>query len=119
MACGQICDPTKCCTTKVLSHTFGSEWVKNKLETWDGRKLGNCSDILFNSEAPGLTVTVNKGTKKKQALDITSIVVEASPTTDQKIIKKYANNTTLKLCLTLFPSKTLNHHSNNLFILKV
>jgi len=85
----QICDPTKCCTTKVLSHTFGSEWVKNKLETWDGRKLGNCSDILFNSEAPGLTVTVNKGTKKKQALDITSIVVEASPTTDQKIIKKF------------------------------
>jgi len=85
----QICDSTKCCTTKVLSHTLSSEWVKNKLETWDGRKLGNCSDILFNSGASSLEVAVLKGIKKKQPLEITSIIVEASPTSDKKKIEKF------------------------------
>ena len=39
----RICDASKCCTTKKLSHTFGSEWVAKKKETWDGSDMGNCS----------------------------------------------------------------------------
>merc|ERR1712002_706835 len=85
----KICDKSKCCTTKTLSHTLSSEWVKNKQETWDGRKLGNCSDILFESGASQLDVTVNKGTKKKDALDITSVTLEGSPASDKKQIKKF------------------------------
>jgi len=85
----QICDLQKCCTTKDLSHTLSSEWVKNKLETWDGRKLGNCSDILFNSGATSLEVSVIKSIKKKQPLDITSIILEASTSSDKKKIQKF------------------------------
>jgi hypothetical protein len=63
--------------------------VKNKLEKWDGGKLGNCSDILFTSGTSSLEVSVIKITnKKKQPLEITSIVLEASPTTDKKKIEK-------------------------------
>merc|ERR1712106_1045790 len=85
----QICDLKKCCTTSKLSHTLSSEWVKNKLETWDGRKLGNCSNILFTSGASGLEVSVFKTIKKKKPLEITSIVLEASPTSDKKKIEKF------------------------------
>merc|ERR1712123_1327 len=85
----QICDLKKCCITSKLSHTLSSEWVKNKLETWDGRKLGNCSDILFASGASSLEVAVIKTIKKKKPLEITSIVLEASPTNDKKKIEKF------------------------------
>jgi len=85
----KICDTSKCCTTKTLSHTLSSEWVKDKLETWDGRKLGNCSEILFDSEVRQLEVTVNKATKKKDSLDITSVALEGAPTSDKKKIKKF------------------------------
>merc|ERR1712168_572241 len=85
----QICDLAKCCTTSKLSHTLSSEWVKNKLETWDGRKLGNCSDILFKSDAASLEVSVIKTIKKKQPLDIISIVLETAPTNDKKKIEKF------------------------------
>jgi len=85
----KICDLKKCCTTNDLSHTLSSEWVKNKLETWDGRKLGNCSDILFTSGASSLEVSVLKSIKKKQPLEITSIVLETSPTSDKKKVEKY------------------------------
>jgi len=85
----QICDLAKCCTTSKLSHTLSSEWVKNKLETWDGRKLGNCSDILFRSDAASLEVSVIKTIKKKQPLEITSIVLETAPTNDKKKTKKF------------------------------
>merc|ERR1719481_2120093 len=64
----QVCDSQRCCTTKELSHTLSSEWVKNKLETWDGRKLGNCSDILFSAGASSLEVAVIKSIKKKEPL---------------------------------------------------
>ena len=84
----QICDLAKCCTTSKLSHTLSSEWVKNKQETWDGRKLGNCSDILFKSDATSLEVAVIKTIKKKQPLEITSIVLETAPTNDKKKIEK-------------------------------
>merc|ERR1712215_284939 len=85
----QICDLQKCCVTSKLSHTLSSEWVKNKLETWDGRKLGNCSSILFQSGASTLEVAVLKTIKTKKPLEITSIVLEASPSTDKKKIEKF------------------------------
>jgi len=85
----KICDLQKCCVTKELSHTLSSEWVKNKLETWDGRKLGNCSSILFQSGASSLEVAVLKTIRKKQPLEITSIVLETSPSTDKKKVEKF------------------------------
>jgi len=85
----KICDLQKCCVTNELSNRLSNEWVKNKLETWEGRKLGNCSSILFQSGAPSLDVTVLKTIKKKQPLDITSIVLEASPAKDKKNIEKF------------------------------
>ena len=50
----------KCCSTKVLSHFFSSEWVSNRNETWSGGKLGNCSEILFNENSFNLYVTLLK-----------------------------------------------------------
>jgi len=86
----QVCDLAKCCTTKKLSHTLSSEWVKNKKETWDGRKLGNCSNILFRTGAPSLEVSVIKTIgKKKLPLDITSILLEAAHNNDKKKIEKF------------------------------
>jgi len=85
----QICDLAKCCTTSKLSHTLSSEWVKNKLETWDGRKLGNCSDILFRTDAASLKVSVIKTIKKKQPLEITSILLETASTNDKKKTAKF------------------------------
>eukprot|EP00092_Neocalanus_flemingeri_P011880 GFUD01012812.1.p1 GENE.GFUD01012812.1~~GFUD01012812.1.p1 ORF type:complete len:810 (+),score=226.03 GFUD01012812.1:149-2578(+) len=85
----KICDLKRCCTTSKLSHTLSSEWVKNKLESWDGRKLGNCSDILFTSGASSIEVSVIKTNKKKKPLEITSIVLEASPTSDKKKTEKF------------------------------
>ena len=84
----KICDTSKCCTTKKLSHTLSSEWVKDKVETWDGSKLGNCSQILFDSGASKLDVTVNKATKKKDSLDITSVTLEGASASNKKDIKK-------------------------------
>jgi len=85
----KICDTSKCCTTKKLSHTLSSEWVKDKVETWDGSKLGNCSQILFDSAASKLDVTVNKATKKKDSLDITSVTLEGASASNKKDIKKF------------------------------
>ena len=42
----KLCDLSKCCTTKVLSNLLSGEWRAKKKETWDGSKLGNCSQIL-------------------------------------------------------------------------
>lgn len=111
----QICDLKKCCTTKELSHTFGSEWVKNKLESWDGGKLGNCSDILFTAGESSLEVSVIKSIKKKKPLEITSIILEASPTSDKKKIEKFKCGTykfggtdskKANFCLNENPAKT-------------
>jgi len=85
----QICDTAKCCHTKELHHLLSSEWVPNKLETWDGSKLGNCSSILLDSGALGLDVHVLKSTDKQDTLDITSIIVEGAPTTDKTNIIRF------------------------------
>jgi len=76
----KICDPSKCCFTKELSHTLSSEWVKNKTEIWDGRKLGNCSKILFVN-GPSLTATILK--PGKDDLRVSSIILEGGPVTSK------------------------------------
>merc|ERR1711936_1376594 len=81
----KICDRAKCCTTKELSHTFSSEWKKNKLETWDGRKLGNCSDILFDDKLSSVEVSIVKELSKKDPLEVTSIALSAQVGSDKKI----------------------------------
>lgn len=86
----QICDGSRCCHTKELSHFLSSEWVANKLETWDGGKLGNCSNILLDSGAPGLDVSVIKTIKKQDTLVITSILLEGAPTTDKRNIIRFS-----------------------------
>ena len=83
----RVCDSAKCCTTSTLSHTLGSERVKNKLETWDGRKLGNCSSILLAKD-PSLKVEIVKTVKKKSPLQVSSIAVELSPAADKKTVTK-------------------------------
>ena len=60
----KMCDKSKCCTTKVLSNLLSSEWVKNKVEAWDGSKLGNCSDILFDDNLATIEVALLKDGKK-------------------------------------------------------
>ena len=80
----KICDSSKCCTTKVLSHTFSSEWVKNKLETWDGSKLGNCSSILFDDKLTDIKVNILKAQSKKDSLEVTSLVLTAQAGTIQR-----------------------------------
>jgi len=76
----KICDPTKCCFTKELSHFLSSEWVKNKTEVWDGNKLGNCSNILFEN-GPSLTATILK--PGKDDLRVSSIILEGGPVTSK------------------------------------
>merc|ERR1712106_470293 len=88
----KICDSrdsTLCCTTDSLYHRISSEWVKGKNETWTS-KLGNCSTILFISGSPSLQVSViNTSSKKKDPLEITSIIIGASPTSNNKIVEKF------------------------------
>ena len=60
----KICDKSKCCTTKVLSHLLKSEWVAKKKETWDGSDLGNCSSILFDENLSSIEVALLKKGKK-------------------------------------------------------
>ena len=54
----RVCDDQKCCTSRVLSHLLGSEWEPNTSETWSGRKLGNCSEILFRQNSLELRVSL-------------------------------------------------------------
>ena len=60
----KLCDKSKCCTTKVLSNTLSSEWVAKKKETWDGRKLGNCSEILFDENLSSIEAAILKDGKR-------------------------------------------------------
>jgi len=85
----KICDLSKCCTTKELSHTFSSEWKANKLETWDGRKLGNCSDILFDDKLSSIEVAIVKDLNKKDPLKVTSITLSGQVGSDKKNILKF------------------------------
>ena len=84
----QICDNSKCCTTKELSNTFSSEWKAGKLETWDGGDLGNCSSILFDDKLATVEVSIVKELSKKDALEVTSMVLSAQVGSDKKNIQK-------------------------------
>merc|ERR1719400_717854 len=60
----KICDNSKCCTTKVLSNLLSGEWRAKKKETWDGSKLGNCSQILFDDKLSRVEVSLLKDGKR-------------------------------------------------------
>jgi len=79
----KICDPSKCCTTKKLSHLLGSEWVAKKKETWDGGDLGNCSSILFDQNLSSVEVAILKN-GKKTAPEITSMELTGQVGSDKK-----------------------------------
>ena len=79
----KICDPGKCCTTKKLSHLFGSEWLAKKKETWDGGDLGNCSSILFDQNLSSVEVAILKN-GKKTAPEITSMELTGQIGSDKK-----------------------------------
>jgi len=85
----KICDNSKCCTTKELSNTFSSEWKAGKLETWDGGDLGNCSSILFDDKLATVEVSIVKELSKKDALEVTSMVLSAQVGSDKKNIQKF------------------------------
>jgi len=85
----KICDNSKCCTTKELSNTFSSEWKAGKLETWDGGDLGNCSSILFDDKPAAVEVSIVKRLSKKDALEVTSMVMSAQVGSDKRNIKKF------------------------------
>ena len=85
----KICDTSKCCTTKVLSNTFSGEWVAKKKETWDGRKLGNCSDILFDDKLSTIDVTLLKD-GKRAGPEVTSIVLTGQIGSDKKKTQSYS-----------------------------
>ena len=84
----KFCDKSKCCTTKVLSHTFSSEWVKNKKETWDGSDLGNCTQILFDENLSSIELALLKD-GKKTGPEVKSITLSAQVGSDKKNIKTY------------------------------
>jgi len=84
----KICDPSKCCTTKKLSHLLSSEWVAKKRETWDGSDLGNCSSILFDQKLSSIEVAVLKN-GKKSAPEITSMEVTGQIGSDKKKTQLY------------------------------
>ena len=56
----KICDNSKCCTTKVLHNLLSGEWSPDRNETWNERKLGNCSEILFQSQISKVDVSILK-----------------------------------------------------------
>ena len=84
----KLCDKSKCCTTKVLSNTFSGEWVKNKKEKWDGSKLGNCSQILFDENLSSIEVSLLKD-GKKTGPEVNSITLTGQIGSDKKKLKKY------------------------------
>jgi len=83
----KICDNSKCCTTKVLSNLLSSEWVAKKKETWDGGKLGNCSQILF-SELASIEASILKN-GKKNGPEVVSMNLTAQIGKDKKNVKLY------------------------------
>ena len=71
-----------------MSNTFSSEWKAGKLETWDGGDLGNCSSILFDDKLATVEVSIVKELSKKDALEVTSMVLSAQVGSDKKNIQK-------------------------------
>ena len=66
---------------------LSSEWKKNKKETWDGGKLGNCSDILFDDKLSSIEVSILKALSKKDPLEVTSMVLSAQVGSDKKKVQ--------------------------------
>ena len=71
-----------------MSNTFSSEWKAGKLETWDGGDLGNCSSILFDDKLATVEVSIVKELSKKDALEVTSMVLSGQVGSDKKNIQK-------------------------------
>ena len=84
----KICDNSKCCTTKVLSNLLSGEWVAKKKETWDGSKLGNCSQILFDDKLSTIEVSLLKD-GKRAGPDVTSMVLTGQIGADKKKTQSY------------------------------
>ena len=84
----KICDKSKCCTTKVLSHLLKSEWVAKKKETWDGRDLGNCSSILFDENLSSIEVALLKD-GKKNGPEVNSMKLTGQIGSDKKKTKAF------------------------------
>ena len=84
----KICDNSKCCTTKVLSNLLSGEWRAKKKETWDGSKLGNCSQILFNDQLSSIEASILKD-GKRAGPEVTSINITGQIGSDKKNIKLY------------------------------
>merc|ERR1719233_1405758 len=66
-----------------------SEWKAGKLETWDGGDLGNCSSILFDDKLATVEVSIVKELSKKDALEVTSLLLSGQVGSDKKNIQKF------------------------------
>ena len=84
----KICDLSKCCTTKVLSNLLSGEWRAKKKETWDGSKLGNCSQILFDDKLSSIEASILKD-GKRAGPEVVSINITGQIGSDKKNIKVY------------------------------
>merc|ERR1711936_957482 len=84
----KLCDRSKCCTTKVLSNLLSGEWVAKKKETWDGGKLGNCSQILFDDKLSAIDVTILKD-GKRAGPEVSSMVLSGQVGSDKKKTQSY------------------------------
>ena len=84
----KICDNSKCCTTKVLSNLLSGEWRAKKKETWDGSKLGNCSQILFDDKLSAIEVTLLKD-GKRAGPEVTSMVLTGQVGSDKKKVSSF------------------------------
>merc|ERR1711988_581093 len=84
----KLCDRSKCCTTKVLSNLLSGEWVAKKKETWDGSKLGNCSQILFDDKLSTIEVSLLKD-GKRAGPEVTSMVLTGQVGSDKKKVSSF------------------------------
>merc|ERR1711874_951752 len=84
----KICDNSKCCTTKVLSNLLSGEWRAKKKETWDGSKLGNCSQILFDDKLSSVEVTILKD-GKRVGPEVSGLVLSGQVGTDKKNLQSF------------------------------
>merc|ERR1712227_354030 len=84
----KICDISKCCTTDALHQLLSSEWSPNRNETWTERKLGNCSEILFESQINKIDVSILKdGTRPGP--EIKSLVLTSKLLSNTSVIEKF------------------------------
>ena len=84
----KLCDNSKCCTTKVLSNLLSGEWVAKKKETWDGGKLGNCSQILFSDRLTSIEASILKN-GKRAGPEVVNMNITGQIGKDKKNIKVF------------------------------